>query len=201
MNKKWFIRALFLVLFICFGAFQEEVLIPNQQIVLEFIDGKINEEEINQTIENLKEKLLAAGVSNIVIKETENGALKISYFSSNHINEIKQALLEESELALNQNSDGKNQKLPISDYSLSIYELTNESDLSNLNDKYVLEIKYASERFTTNYSSALIKNIEVDKTNQLFKTAFSANKNKSLAKDKPSHQEPEVRAGPFNFLS
>lgn len=197
MNKKWFIRVLFLALFICFGVFQEEIQVPNQEIVLEFVDNKTDNNKISETITNVKEKLLAAGVSNIVINKTEKGALKISYYSAAHINTIKEVLSQGIDFALNNSDNHKEPNFPVYDYSLNIYELTNDVDLSNLNDKYVLEIKYASERFTTNPNSVFAKNIEFNKTNQLFKTAYNANKNKSLAKDKPSYQEPEVRAGPI----
>jgi hypothetical protein len=67
MNAKWYISTLFLIL-IYFGEFHEQVSIPNQEIVLEFVDAKINQKNIKNTITDVKEKLLKIGVSNIKIQ-------------------------------------------------------------------------------------------------------------------------------------
>lgn len=197
MNSKWYFSTLFLILFAFFGAFQQEITIPNQQIVLEFVDGNIDQEEIKNAITDVREKLLSAGVSNISIKETKKGTLKISYFSDVHIDNIKDYLTLKSELTFNQDPDNKSKNFPSSSYKIDIYELTDEVDVTNLNDKYVFEIKYTSDRFTTNPNIAFVKNIELEKAAQLFKTAFKANKNNPFTKDRTSYKEPEVRAGPY----
>ena len=163
MKSKWYFSTLLLILFVCFGAFQEKTTIPNQEIVLEFIDVSINKNKINNTITNVKTKLLSAGVSNILIKETKSGTLKISYYSAIHIDNIKEVLAKDNELAFSQNSENKDKNLPLSDYNFDIYELTNEVDTSNLNDKYVFEIKQISDRFTTNPNIAFFRNLELKK--------------------------------------
>ena len=76
MNAKWYISTLFLI-FSLFGAFQERVSIPNQEIVLEFVDTKINRQNIENTIANVRKKLRNIGASNITLRETKNGTLKI----------------------------------------------------------------------------------------------------------------------------
>ena len=201
MNSKWYISTLFLILFICFGAFQEQVTIPNQEIVLEFVDGKINKTEVKNTIADVKEKLISIGVSNISIQETKAGKLTIAYYSAIPIDNIKVALAEEKELALDEDSENKQKQLPSVTYNIDIYELTNEVDTTNLNDKYVLEIKYISERSTTTQTIAALRNLEIEKANQLFKTAYSTYKNNPLTKDRTSYKEPEVRAGPDSYNS
>ena len=145
MNAKWYISTLFLAL-IYFGAFQNQVSIPNQEIVLEFVDVKINNNEINNTILDVKEKLLKVGVSNIKIQETENGTLKISYYSSVHIDSIKEALSKENELVLSQKSENNENNNTSSDYKIDVYELTNEADLSTHDDNFVFEINNFSSK-------------------------------------------------------
>ena len=195
MKAKWYIGTLFL-LFTLFGAFQDQVSLPNQEIVLKFIDAKINKTEIKNTIADVKEKLLEVGVSNIKIKKTQNGTLKISYHSIVDIKNIKEALVKENTLVLNQNSENKENNTPFSDYNIDVYELTNQTDISNHDDKFVFEIKYNSDRYTTNYNYAFLRSLEVHKANQLYKTAYKANKNNPFIKDRTSYKEPEVRAGP-----
>ena len=195
MNAKWYISTLFL-LFLYFGAFQEHVVIPNQEVVLEFVDSKINKLDIKNTIIDVKEKLLKVGVSNINIQETKSGALKISFYSDIHIDNIKEALVKENKLILNQESENEENKSSSSDYNIDVYQLNYETDTSNLNDKFVLEIKHTSDRYTTSYTYAFIKSLKLEKGNQLFKTAYKINRNSPFTKDNSSHQEPEVRAGP-----
>ena len=107
MKSKWYFGTLFL-LFACYFALNQQVSIPNQEIVLEFSDAKINKEEVKNTITDVKEKLLNVGATNIKVLETENGTLKISYFSLVNIDNIKDVLLNKNKIALNQSS--KNQE-------------------------------------------------------------------------------------------
>ena len=108
MKVKLYLGTLFLI-FIYFGAsYQEQVTIINQEIVLEFVDVKINKEDINTTIANVKEKLLKIGVSNIKIHETKKGTLKISYHSFLATNAVKEVLALENQ-PLNKNPENKEQ--------------------------------------------------------------------------------------------
>lgn len=198
MQAKWYVSTLFL-LFIYFGAFQEQVSIPNQEIVLEFVDAKIDQKDIEITIAEVREKLLEVGIENIIINNSKNGTLKISYYSIVHIDNIKEALAEENSLVLNKDSDNREKNENSSNYNIDIYEITNETDISNSDYKFVFEIKYNSDRFSTVDYLALAKNIDQYKTDQLFKVAYKINKNSPFTKDRTSYKEPEVRAGPKNF--
>ncbi len=196
MQAKWYFSTFFLI-FIYFGAFQEQVSIPNQEIVLEFVDANINEKDIEKSIAEVKEKLLKVGITNIVIHKSETSTLKISYFSKIDIKNIREILSKENQLVLNANSPYKNS----TNYNFDVYELNDATQLSNVDKKFVFEIKYNSDRFTTVNYSTLIKNLESSTAEQLYKTAYKANKNSPFTKDKTSCKEPEVRAGPKFYLS
>ncbi|ARV06457.1 hypothetical protein BTO04_06985 [Polaribacter sp. SA4-10] len=200
MQAKWYISTLFLLL-IYFGAFQEQVSIPNQEIILEFVDYKINKKDIENTIAEVKEKLLKVGVANIVIKKTKKGTLKISYYSAVHIDNVKEVLVEKNQLVLNQNSENNQKNNNSSNYNIDIHELTDETDISNSDYKFVFEIKYNSDRLTTVNYFALVKKSEQYKTDQLYKIAYKINKNNPFTKDRTSYKEPEVRAGPKYYIS
>ncbi len=196
MSAKWYISTLLLI-FAVFGAFQEQVSIPNQEIMLEFVDAKINKQNIDNTIADVRKKLLNVGISNIIIKETKNGTLKISYFSVVEVDNIKEAIIKDNKFVFNKNSKNNSS----SNYNIAIYELTDEPDISNLDYKFIFEIKYHTDRFTTDTYFAFVKKIEQYKTDQLFKIAYKVNKNSPFTKDKTSYKEPEVRAGPKNYNS
>ena len=85
-----------------------------------------------------------------------------------------------------------------SNYSLDIYELSDETDKFDLNDTPLFQTKYTSERFTFNNNYASLKReLELLKANQLYKTAYRLTKNDSFSKKNSSYSEPEVRAGPY----
>ncbi|MEO9570384.1 MAG: hypothetical protein ABJH82_04925 [Polaribacter sp.] len=199
MRAKWYISTIFILL-ISFGAFQNQVFIPNQEIVLEFIDTKINTKDVENTIAVVKEKLLTIGVSNIKIKKTQNSTLKISYYSAIDIDNIKEKLVKENNLVVNKNSKNKEKSKNSSNYNIDIHELTNETDIHKSDKNFVFEIKSNSDRFTTYNYHAYFKKADEQKENQLFKTTYNANKNNPFIKDHSSHKEPEVRAGPKNNL-
>lgn len=201
MKAKWYISTLFL-LFIYFGTFHEQVTIPNQEIVLEFTDAKVNQRDVKNTIADVREKLLEIGVSNIKIQETKGSTLKISYYSAIHIDNIKEALLEENQLALNQEPEDKEEDNNTSlDYKIDVYELTDKTDISKHNDQFVFDNKYNSDRSTINHNYGFAKSSKNLKANQLFKIAYNAYKNNPFIKDYTSHKEPEVRAGPYSPIS
>lgn len=199
MNSKWYASTLFLILFILLGAFKEKNVIPNQEIILEFVDTKTNKKDIKNIISDVKESLLKIGVEHIVIHETKNKKLKISYFSSLNVKKVKEVLLKENQLTSNKKQNNRKNKNTSSNYNIDINEIINDVDISNLEDKFVFEIKYNSDRFTTNNSIVSLKNIELNKANQLFKTAYKTNKKNPFSKDRTSYKEPEVRAGPNNY--
>ena len=199
MNAKWYFGALFLI---CsyFGIFREEVSVPNQEIVLEFIGTEVDQQDIKNAIDEVRTKLLEIGVSDITIEEAESGTLKISYYSAVHIDNIKKALLDETQLLVNDNSKDKEEHQNSLEYKINVYELTDTTDLSKRNDTLVFDIKYHSDRFTNDQNDCVAKYTKNSKANHLYKTAYKSYKSNPFIKDYTSHEEPEVRAGPFTQI-
>lgn len=195
MNAKWYLSTL-LFIFTYFGIFHEEVSVPNQEIVLEFVDSEADQQDIAHTIEDLRKKLLELGVANIKIQETESNALKISYYSDAAIEDIKEALVDHNQLIVDGNSNQKEKHSSV-EYTLDVYDLTEKNDLSQRNDKLVFKNGYNFDRSTIDHHYSFAKSVQVSKANQHFKTAFKAYKRNPFVKDYTSHKEPEVRAGPM----
>ncbi len=203
MNAKWFFST-FLILLAFFGVFHEEVSAPNQEIILEFVDVEVPENDVQKAIENVKQQLLDVGATNIKVQEAKNGTLKISYYSTVTVDNIKEALSlsNENDLVLNSTSkkqtDHSNSSSELSEYNLDIYELNKGTDISGFDGKYVLEIKSDIDRLSNPNSYVSSGHITIDKTDQLFKTAYRVNKYVVITIENTSHKEPEVRAGPIS---
>ena len=197
MNSKWYISTLFL-LFTYLGVFHEEVTIPNQEIVLEFVNSKIDNEDIEYTISDFKERLNSVGVTNIKIRNSNNGSLKISYFSNVDVDIVREILSSKQQIVLNKNQKEENkQQNDKHNYSINIYEIVDDDNSSNLNDKFTFEIKHISDRFKNNYTYASVKYVFSYNDNQLYYTAYKVCKNNHFIKEHNSYNVPEVRAGPF----
>lgn len=200
MQAKWYLSTFFLIS-LFFGVFQEQVSTPNQEIILEFVDAKINQKEIETTIAQVKQKLLKVGVANIQISETQNGNLKISYYSNIDKASIKKELANKHTLDLNKSSNPKEKNKKTFNYNISIHELSNETDVLNSDFKYIFEVKNQSDRFTTYNYDACLKNTEDFKAKQLFRTSYKVSKNASFTKNRTLYTAIEVRAGPKRIFS
>ena len=202
MKLKWYF-SLLLILSIFLGSIQENTFVPNQEIVLEFVDFKTAKKDIDNTIFNVKEKLLEAGATNILVQETKNGALKISYYSVVNVANIKEILSEGHLLGLHNPSKKQQENFPFSKntstYNLDVYELSTDVEISNLDKNAVLEIKYDAQRFLTNQNFASLESAQVKEINKVFKTYYTFHKSLSIDKDNKPHCKPEVRAGPIYY--
>jgi len=201
MNIKWCVSTFFLIACITFGALQKQVVVPNQEIVLEFVDTKINKDDVENTIADIEKKLLRIGVSNILIQENKNGTLKIAYYSTLDVKNIKEVITSKSQNLSTKNKKNNKKENTSYTYNIAVYELAKNTDFSNSNKKTVLNTKYNSNRFTTNNTYAFFSQNSIEKVNFRFTIAYKASKKNPFAKDKSSYREPEVRAGPKNTVA
>jgi len=135
MNSRRYIGALIIVLTFLGVVYQQQNTIPNQEIVLQFTNAKVTSVDTQNTIALVKEKLQNLGANNIQVKETVEGTLKITYYSTTNVSHIKKSLSEENSLSLGynlNNQDKKSSNLPIENssisYNLKVYEIQNGND-------------------------------------------------------------------------
>lgn len=192
MNLKWCFGA-FLLLLISLESIQENTPTPNQEIVLEFVNTKATAKTIKNTIANLEQKLVKIGVSNIQIQKTNSGKLKITYYSNNNIEKVKQTLAADNTFSKNLNKQKKKENF---DYKIDVYKLQNSTNFSSLDDQFIFEVKYNSDQFYSSTNFPFVRNTSIEKTDFQYKTTYKANKNYPFTKDYTSYNEPEVRAGP-----
>lgn len=205
MIARWFI-GVFVFLLTVFGVVsQQQITVPNQEIVLQFTDVELSSEDAKQTISIVKAQLEAFGVENIQIKITNNAKLKISYYCETDISFIKKIFAVENSLTLNyQNTsqDKDTSKLPSDDtniiYNLDVYEIQSATDSGwGLDGAFTLEVEVKSDRFLDPnlfFSSA---NFNLRNTNSIAKVVYKARRNISIKMGAAVYSIPEVRAGPI----
>ena len=200
MNAKWYFSTLIIALTLL-SVCQKQDAVPNQEIVMEFANIEVAKNDVQIAIANIKQQLQAVGATNIKVKEAENGALKITYYSHVNVANIKEILSKENHLVLdyanNQGQNDSHSSDKQSNYNLDVYEIRKGIDASSFDGKYVLEIKYDYDRFSNPNIYISFQNVTVSKTGHSIKTAYKVNRNIIIAINNTSHKEPEVRAGPI----
>jgi preprotein translocase subunit SecD len=205
MLKKWYISTFIIILTLLGAVSQQQTVIPNQEIVLQFTDAEVTPEEVKNTIAIVKQQLQDLGVNNIQVKESEHGKLKITYYSDSDVASIKETFSKEDKLKVDFNSHNQNEssnKFPIDgntiSYNLDVYEIHNGNDIEwNLNGLSVVEFDTKNDRFFDPNSSFYFNPIEVSEDNSI-KLTYKVRKNIALAIDDILHKIPEVRAGPVS---
>ncbi len=188
---------------------QQQFSIPNQEIVVQFANDEVTSIEVEQTIVTIKKQLQAIGVEHIQIHESENGSLKISYFSDVNAASIKEIISEKNKFQLgvssifqNNTSNDTPSKEKSNTYKLDVYEIQKGDDSEKDLNGLALELKPEIDRFFKPNVYFLKTEINVWETNKIEKVAYTIQKTIATEIDNASHNIPEVRAGPIaNFIS
>jgi len=185
---------------------QQEFSIPNQEIVVQFANDEVTSVEVEQTIATIKKQLEDIGVEHIQIHESENGSLKISYFSDVNVASIKKIISEEHEFQLgvasifqNETSNETPSKEKSNTYKFDVYEIQKGDDSEKDLNGLALELKPEVDRFYKPNVYFIKTEIDVWKTNKIEKVAYTIQKTIATEIDRVSHIIPEVRAGPTSY--
>ncbi|MDH7445004.1 hypothetical protein [Aquimarina sp. 2201CG14-23] len=206
MMKKWYFGTL-LAAFALLVVMQQQAVVPNQEIVLEFTNVDVSSLEAQNAIAIVKKQLQSVGAKNTrVSKELKEGTLKITYYSDADVEFIRKTLSKEQSANLDyvlSNQTGDNGEFPIQerskDYNLDIYEIYKSTDVdTDFNGKYVLEIKQKQNRHSSTNSYSYVSEITTNDLDRLVKIAQKVNRNIAIAIDNTSRNIPEVRAGPIS---
>ncbi len=205
MKKKWYF-GIFITALALLVIMQQQTVVPNQEIVLEFVTIDVTSTEAQNTITNVKGHLQSLGIRNIRISEgLKNNTLKIAYYSDSDVEVIKSILFEEQNVALghtvydhHKNDDKYPSDKNSKDYHLDVYEIQKGTDFNtDFNGIYVSEVNQKRGEYSNFYSFGVVPYNKVEDISRLIKVAQKVNTNIALAIDNTSHNIPEVRAGPI----
>lgn len=202
MNKKWYISALVIILALLGGvATQEQNQAPNQEIVLQFSNATISNDDAQHAIATVKQKLQAIGVHNITVEDFEHGHLKITYFSNTDVASIKKILSQEETLEIDNDIpfEVPSHKKDIT-YNLDVFEIQNGYDQAfHLSGKLGLEHKADNDRFSNTNPYANTNRLDYSVFELKINVAYRFHTYIGITIDHISHKIPEVRAGPNNL--
>ncbi|KAB1067093.1 hypothetical protein F6U93_11770 [Tamlana haliotis] len=203
MIARWCLSTFILSLTLFGVVSQHQVQAPNQEIVLQFTDVELTSQDVQNTIEGVKNQLLTVGGSHIKVKTQSHGKLKISYYSDADVSSIKAALSKSEYIALAlADDDSSSEQFPVSDapikYDLDVYEIQSASHADwGFEGTLALQIDTKSDRFVSPSTSMSVGDLAHLKSNTSYKTTFKVCKNVMLTIGEALHAIPEVRAGPL----
>ncbi|GAA4108193.1 hypothetical protein GCM10022393_04030 [Aquimarina addita] len=193
-----------------FVGFQQHTVVPNQEIVLEFVDVDITSPEAQNTIAIVKKQLQSIGVKNPVLsKNVKDGKLTITYYSNEDVAYIKRILSKEqhqhlafNHILFNQHED-ENQPFPLrehqKDYKLNVYEIYQGSDIGlDFNNAYTIEVTNELDRYSGPVLYDVNTAVDLTVIHRLVNVARKVNTTIVISIDNTSYKIPEVRAGPIS---
>tara|TARA_B100000809_G_scaffold206105_1_gene208086 strand:+ start:9137 stop:9754 length:618 start_codon:yes stop_codon:yes gene_type:complete len=202
MKPKWYLST-FILIVAFLGASLQQFSVPNQEIVLQFEDQEISLVETENAITNIKKQLQDIGVEKIQVYKSDNGVLKISYFSEIDVVSIKKIFSKEKALKLSYPSldlEEGTSKIPSKNksntYQLDVFEIQKSNGNEGDSNGLVVELLPENDRsFNPDvYYSALMQDVRFK--NKIEKVAYIIYSNISIEIDNSSYNIPEVRAGP-----
>ena len=208
MKLRLYISTFIITLTLLGTLCKEQAVVPNQEIVLQFIDANIATSQTQSTIATVKAQLKALGADNIQVTEDAiNGKLKIAYYSDSDVLHVEKILSKENkvELDVTANSQDNNHSEFPSDkntkiFNLDVYKIQDSSDTNTgLDGKLAIELKPESDRFFNPIVDFFAVEIDNRKRDRIIKVAYKLNRNIAIAIDNTSHNIPEVRAGPITI--
>ncbi|SFC80938.1 hypothetical protein [Algibacter pectinivorans] len=201
MIARWCISILIFSLTLFGAVSQQQMVVANQEIVLQFQDTDLTSYQTENTVAALTLQLQDLGAQKIQVLSKANGTLKITYYSDADITRIKQTLAKESQLSLKLSAQDRDaSQFPFNDsdvsYNLDVYEIHKGQDSGwDFDGAISLEVKVKSDRFLD--PNVLIAGHLVHSYHEnLLQVAYKNRREVATQISSPLHTIPEVRAGP-----
>lgn len=183
---------------------QQQTPSPNQEIVLQFTNQQVAVNDIHCALSDLKNQLKQLGAKNICVKQVEPDVLKITYYSTTDVANIKEIFSKENNFFLDFSSHHKHgQEVDLGvethPYALDVYEINHTNDLdSNSKGIELIEFGVNSDRFFKPQVFSFVTFTSQSKDEYLLNQILKVNKKKLFKTKKLSQKIPQVRAGPIS---
>lgn len=206
--KRYFTALVILLVFL--GAYTKQYPAPNQEISLQFVDKKEVSDNADDLITAIKTTLQSVGVTEIQVREQDNGTLKITYYSDADVAVIKKVLSSigvESEKDSNSIPTDK-KVVAFKDagsadiFKLDVYEIqTATNAFAGAHGKYILSFQKEYDKAPTSPSASGNTSAYHSSEQKITITlVYSESVYKPILKETISYEIPDVRAGPTSLV-
>ncbi|WP_046758405.1 hypothetical protein [Kordia jejudonensis] len=205
--KKYFSALVILITLL--GFYTKQTPVPNQEIVLQFVDQAVVVEDSQNIIDAIKSQLQSVGVTDIQVTEQENGILKIAYYSDAEVADIKKILA-----ANGIHSEKDSQELPnnkkvvafqndgnVETFKLDVYEIqTSLNPYAGVHGKYILALQKEYDKSPNPNSFGNTHTFFTGEFKNTIALAYTESTYTTILKENISYEIPDVRAGPTSSL-
>ncbi|WP_430412219.1 hypothetical protein [Kordia sp.] len=205
--KRYF--SAFIILIVLLGFYKEQTPVPNQEIELQFVDQQVVIEDTQNIIEAITKQLQALGITDIQVREQENGILKISYYSEAEVAAVKKTLSsngiasksESGNTPTNTNVFKFKDSGNVDTFKLDIYEIqTVSSPYVGIHGKYILALQKDYDKAPTPNSFGHAYSYVTGEFQTIIALAYTESTYTTILKESISYEIPDVRAGPLSSL-
>ncbi|GHC49822.1 hypothetical protein [Ulvibacter litoralis] len=202
MKSKWYLSTL-VVIFALLGLSQQQVTVPNQEIVVQFDNDEVSFTDAQNAVAIVKKQLQRIGVDKIQVRESLNGNLKITYYSEIDVTGIEKIFSKDDSIFLGYSSfglSGAGSDFPSendsNNYKLNVSEIQTSFDDGSDFNGYLLNHSQKIERPHNPLLYFSLASTIVSEANRVDKIRFIIQQKIAIAIDHSTHNIPEVRAGP-----
>jgi len=184
-------------------ASQQQVCLPNQEIVFRFTNNQVTSNDAQNAIAIVKKQLLKIGANNVRVKESRKGDLKITYYSATDVASIKKMFSKEKDLELGyiaSNQENKSPESPTKEntksYDIDVFEIKKQDTGFDLGGACAIERKLENTRFFIPSLLTTINEICFNDLDSVLKETYKFRKDGSITIKITSNKIPDGRAGP-----
>lgn len=196
MNWKWYIPLLIVVFAFAGTANQDLEVNPNQEISIEFLNSDIDEIVAEDVISDISFRLESLGAKNVRITKMPQGKLKIVYFSTLDISEIKDLLRDKELFASEENQTPDFPLEKTNTYNIAISSIQKFSDSDNSLNGVLIEINRFQDNFVKPKLISGGDFIRPDFFVEYESESLSISTEPTIIISDFSDELPEIRAGP-----
>jgi hypothetical protein len=199
MKTKWYLGALIVILAL-FGVSQDNLMVPNQEVVLQFSNTEVSLSEKQLAIASVKEQLEIIGVAQVEISNVANGRLVISYYSNTTVANVKDLLFTASgTIDYTSKEDNRSNSPTNQTYNLDVFEITKSSDTGfGSGGKLIFELKQDYDRFSNPNVYVYASEVTTTQKQIEIAVAYKQSNTIAIAINNIPHKIPEGRAGPVS---
>lgn len=203
--KRYF--SAFIILILLLGFYKKQNPVPNQEIELQFVSQEVVDEDTEDIIKAIKLQLEAFGVTDIQVREQENGILKIAYYSETAVADIKKILSSEGITSKGEpNQIPTNKKVVkfqdygnVDTFKLDVYEIqTTSGPYVGIHGKYILTLQKEYDKAPSPNSFGNVNSYLAREFQTTIAFAYTESTYTTILKENISYEIPDVRAGPIS---
>lgn len=203
VNWRWYITGLILALAFFGMGMGQPATNPNQEIVVRFNTASVDTDALERAVAEVRSQLKSIGIEDVLVSETWDGKITVTYFSNKDIAVIENLFLQKNDfqIANSLNGESSSSKLPLDPdstiYKIEVVKIQQDSDSPLGFAGTLIDVKRGNDQYLKPILSPAISEDCFSLKLNIGTAGCKTYSNISFLINNSAHKIPEVRAGPF----